>query len=384
MHATTQKTATARRSVPKGKPSTPIPATGAALPTRMVQNPLQYTPELRDLLRALALLSKRDGRWLIRAIYQALLGDPLTAQEMVSLWFRTLHRSRMVTRNGADAAVLGPSELLHFLASAPALPSIRQHHIGGRERYAVYFFPFGTQGMAQYLGVPLAFVDVRINRALHLLQANPWAFRDLQMDKTYGCFTYSGFAYTQEAQDKLDDCRPVFVASAVRAVAAAARIEEARSDRARALQKFRQTAGADRVFGASRMISDRMVLAEVPTYVRAMVENNSLAAVRQAIAAKTTASERAQDPEVKAAHDLFIDAFRFVLDERRAPSLPLRSATPVRGVSPRPTVDYAVLPNDSQILQFGREVAQQWRATLIQARVQKREQRSRAKGKDKV
>lgn len=324
------------------------------LPPLLYQNRNEYAPATRDVMRVLCLLGQRDGKWLIRAVFQALFGTPRTAHDLAMLWFRTVSRAQVPAPSGGGGggAAYGPADLLRFLATAPAAPCLRHHRVGGHQRHAVYLLPFGTGSeLATHLAVPLAHADLRLVRSVQLLANNPWAFRHMEEDPVFGFFTLSCFAYSEAAQSKLDQCRPTLLAAAVRALAMQVRLEVAHTERTRAA-KYPQT----------RELVDRRVLSQHPTYVRAVVEKSSLDRVRSELVAQGDGSP---------AHRLLIDALVFVLDERTFPSLP--QPPPPNGSSLNlskmgvPTVPYAVLPTDADLETFAGQTRVAWLAAISAA-----------------
>ena len=364
----------------------------AKLPQAIANHPGEYTPETQKMLNDLAQLGQCPADQLIRMVYRSLFGDPDTVGNLVRLWCRTLYRGR-VTRgrrisgtrssnhnnnnnsNGQNARAV-VARFLQFLATAPALPYLRHHHIGGHERHAVYFFPFGTDpAMAAHLSVPMTHVDVRVVRALDLLANNPWAFRDVSEDPVFGCITYSCCSYTHEAQDKLDQCRPTFVAAAIRAIATQTRLELARSERLRlqtsaspTISTTDENLGPGRwtTHAASRLMAERQILAQTPSYSRAMLEQRVLSQVQQLTVPVTDSGKKT--PEQRAAHELMVDAFRFVLQERTAQSLGYSNTTVGYDTMPMPTFAYSLLPTDPQIRLFATQTAEAWEQALDLAR----------------
>ena len=309
--------------------------------------PKAYQPETKLMLRDLGLLNRPDPRWLTRAIYQALFGDIDSAGHLVMLWLRTSYRY-------GTKEPLHPGALLQFLATAPACLCLRHHRIGGRERHAVYLFPFGVEGLGQHLAVPLLFADARIVRSVSLLLRNVWAFPQGQEDPVFGSTTFQNFAYAKEAQQKLDICRPVLIAAAVRAVATQVRLETARTERVKAhvMPRVRNQAWM------SRQQVDAYVLSQTPTYLRARIEQNVLAKVRKQ--ALTPSAARWKHPGTR----LLADTFLFVLDERKGHSLPYRPGFGDLTKSRVPSLPYSKLPSNAQIRIFVTQVKKGWQAAL--------------------
>ena len=308
--------------------------------------PKAYQPETKLMLRDLGLLNNQDSRWLTRAIYQALFGDIDSAGHLVMLWLRTSYRY------GIEEP-LHPGALLQFLATAPACPCLRHHRIGGRQRHAVYMFPFGVEGLGQYLWVPLLFADARIVRSVSLLLRNVWAFPQGQEDPVFGSTTFQNFTYVKDAQQKLDICRPVLIAAAVRAVATQVRLETARTERIKAtiMPRMRNQAWM------SRLQVDAYVLSQTPTYLRALIEQNVLAKVRRVALAP---SARWKHPGAR----LLADTFLFVLDERKGYSLPYQPGYGALMKNRVPSLPYSKLPSNAEIRTFVTQVKKGWQDAL--------------------
>ncbi len=311
--------------------------------------PKAYQPETKLMLRDLGLLNAQDPAWLTRAIYQALFGDIDSAGHLVMLWLRTSYRY------GGAKEPLHPGALLQFLATAPACLCLRHHRIGGRQRHAVYLFPFGVEGLAQHLAVPMLFADARIVRSVSLLLRNTWAFPQGQEDPVFGSTTFQNFAYAKEAQRKLDVCRPVLIAAAVRAVATQVRLETARTERVKAtvMPRMRNQAWM------SRQQVDAYVLSQTPTYLRAHIEQNVLAKVRRK--ALVPHASHWKHP----GNRLLADTFLFVLDERKGQSLAYQPGYGGAMMKNRvPSLPYSKLPSNAEIRNYVAQVKKGWQAAL--------------------
>ncbi len=308
--------------------------------------PKTYQPETKLMLRDLGLLNNQDPRWLTRAIYQALFGDIDSAGHLVMLWLRTSYRY-------GDKEPLHPGALLQFLATAPACLCLRHHRIGGRQRHAVYLFPFGVEGLGQHLAVPLLFADARIVRSVSLLLRNVWAFPQGQEDPVFGSTTFQNFTYAKDAQQTLDICRPVLIAAAVRAVATQVRLETARTERVKAtvIPRMRNQAWM------SRTQVDAYVLSQTPTYLRARIEQNVLAKVRRMALAPNA---HWKHPGAR----LLADTFLFVLDERKGHSLPYQPGYGKIMKNRVPSLPYSKLPSNAEIRVYVTQVKKGWQDAL--------------------
>jgi len=118
------------------------------------------------------------------------------------------------------------------------------------------------------------------------------------------------------------------------------------------------------------MIAERQILAQTPSYSRAALEQRILSRVQQ-FTVPVHPRIKPPDPEERAAHDLLIDAFRFVLEEHTARSLGYTNAVTEYDSLPTPTLAYPVLPTDSQIQVFAAQTTAAWEDALDHARSEK-------------
>jgi len=317
-------------------------------------------PETMDMVRSLAAMGQQTPQWLTRALYQALFGTPDAATDTIRFWCRSMQRAQLHD-------CLAP--LLVFLATAPAVPCLQHHVVGGRERHAVFFLPFGDNGrLAQTLKIPLAVTDVRVTRAVQLLAVNPWAFTQMKHDPVFGFITYTNFAYTAEAQKKLDYCRPTLLAAAMRAIVMQLRLDIFYATSSSSAARGGVPAG---VLPRARL--EQAVLSRPPTYTQAMVESDILAALKDRL--RELQQRRASGYHSAAqkqldmlAFGLIKDAINFVLLERVG-----QVKSPVPGSGSSSTMQdtrypFAILPDDQQILVFAGETTKNWNHSLTQAR----------------
>lgn len=287
---------------------------------------------------------------LTQRLIESLFGVPRVVMDMVRMWCRTLHRAN-------SKATLG--ELLLFLATAPANPCVRDHRVGSAENHEVHFYPFGTHGpLAAGLRIPLVNTDVRVTRAIQLLLASKTAFPQVSRDPVFGYRTYYCFTYTNAAQRKLDECRPVFVASAVCAVATQIRLDVVRL--------MAPCPGEPGKVGVlPRVRHERETLRRPLTYYQAECEDRCL----KKIQAQIKSRRNGMTPYQKLGYLLLGDAMAFVLKEKTAESMQYKP-----GMVPATTMHMAVrtypaLPDADQILQFGQESTQEWLRSLSMLRI---------------
>lgn len=292
-------------------------------------------------------------------LFESIFGAPMVATDLVRMWCRTLHRTN-------PNANLG--ELLFFLATAPAVPCVRHHLVGGTDSHAVYFYPFGTQGrLAPGLHIPLVNADVRVTRAVQFLLANETAFPQVTRDPVFGYRTYYCFAYTVEAQRALDACRPVFLASAVCAVLTQIRLE--------IKTLVPQTSASAPPFAfhstkedgvISRVAYEKRVLARPLTYYQAACEAKCFGKVSAQIRA---CAANLDTPYHVLGFRLLVDAIRFVREDKLTESIPFDLATLSTTIGSAKTRKYPVLPTTAQILQFGQETTPEWQKALTMTRI---------------
>lgn len=356
-----------------------------------------YTPELAAVLQTFggmqtcvdaggadAIHRQRLGREsssLIQLVYRALFGNAAVAEALALYWLETLpHPADPRTPETEPLAAM-----VHALATAPAAPCVRVHRVGSQRRYHVVFHPFGVAPGAPTapLAVPLEHADPRLVRALQHLVMNPWAFRHMDEDPTFGFFTLSCFAYDCEAQQELDACRPVALCAALRAITLRIRRETHRSD------------------GGGRT-------AAVLTYARAATEERLRARLEGALMAPGRWAPPRAAPAEKGApeRELLQDALQFVWHERTATSLPHPRTQEIRrqmaraGVSLPPAagaaavctreqslrlgasggVQYAVLPAHREIYAFSDQVMGEWLRVLHLGRARDAKEAPRGAG----
>lgn len=320
-------------------------------------------PETQEMIRALMAMALQTPEWLTRALFQSLFGTPDAATDIVRMWCRSMQRAQMQES-------LGP--LLSFLATAPAIPCVQHHRVGGRERHAVYFLPFGQASrMAQTLRIPLVAMDVRVTRAVQLLTADPWAFGHTPQDPVFGFYTYSSFSYTKEAQKKLDECRPLLLAAAVRAM-----VIQLRLDISNATSSSSSKPTMNGVLPRARM--EAAILAKPPTYTQTVIETDLLEIVQQQIRAIQLRRRARLSPLQRNLDNLSFrllqDALSFVLTEN---TQSVTTATAggdvisITGVRRSHDLKHTVsmIPTDEQVFAFATQTTQNWIRALGQARI---------------
>ena len=336
----------------------------------------------------------RESTSLIQLVYRAIFGSVPVMEALTLYWLETLPHppARRDSDNSAAAAAATAAAaaapeyetiagILHTLAMAPAVPCVRVHRVGASNRLHVVFHPFGIGGGgggggggASALVVPLEHADPRLIRAVQHLVMNPWAFRHMDEDPTFGFFTLSCFAYDCEAQQELDACRPVMLCAAMRAIMLRIRNETGRTP---APRKALQPSGGGGGGKGNTMRSPTL------TYVRATAEER----IREKIERTTLAAARwprergGKSPQRELLHDVF----QFVCHDRTITSLPhprvqkLRkemaragvtppgggpSAANSRGAGVRHSstggVEYALLPTHADIYVFSDQVIGEW------------------------
>ena len=345
-------------------------ASGELVPSD-VMDPKEYAPETKKMIEALAAMSEKSPQWLTRALYQSLFGDPNAATDTVRLWCRSMQRAQMQN-------ALAP--LLAFLATAPAMPCVEQHAVGGRERYAVFFLPFGHGSrFAQTLKIPLSVADLRVIRAVQLLATNPWVFPHMPQDPVFGFVTYTNFVYTVEAQRKLDQCRPILLAAAVRAITMQLRLD--------IFWMTSSTVSRTRPQGLlPRARTEALVLARPPTYTQATVEADILRSVRKHVRSIQQNRQNKLPPERRQVDQLSFrllrDAMEFVLldnvginnssmvqKHKQAEGDDGHGSTQFLGRHvPEVSQPYVILPDDKQIMAFAQESTGNWIRAITQAR----------------
>ena len=359
----------------------------------MATNARAYTPELAAVLQAFGGMQTcvdaggagatheqrlgRESSRLVQLVYRALFGNAAVMEALVLYWLETLpHPTDPRTSEDETLAAM-----LHALATAPAAPCVRVHRVGAKQRYHAVFHPFGVGADAATgpLVVPLEHADPRLVRALQHLVTNPWAFRHMDEDPTFGFFTLSCFAYDCEAQEELDACRPVALCAALRAVTLRIRRET-----------LRGTASAASATGPLTYVR-----AATEERIRARLEKTLMGpgrwAQQQQPASAVTRNEKSR-PE----RELLHDTIQFVWHERTATSLPHPRAQEIRrqmaraGVSLPPApgagavctrdqslrlagsggasasgcVQHTVLPTPREIYAFSDQVMGEWLRVL--------------------
>jgi len=315
--------------------------------------PRQYAPETVKLFQTLAKMAQLHPINLTQALFESIFGTPRVAMDLVRMWCRSLYRTN-------PEANLG--EFLVFLATAPAVPCIRHHRVGGSQTHSVYFYPFGTHPpLAVGLRIPLVNTDVRVTRAVQLLLNNKSAFPQSKRDPVFGFRTYSCFAYTDEAQRALDACRPAFVASAVCAVVTQLRLEVV------AIYPHpSQRVDNDAANGiVSRVCHEKRVLHRPLTYYQAYCESKCIQQIRVRISQLESTLSTYQS----LGYRLLVDAMDFVLKEESAESMQFNPDGFSANSMHMPVHPYPVFPDAKKILLFSQQTSKEWRRALSVAKI---------------
>lgn len=371
----------------------------------------QYTPELAAILQTFGGMQTcletgldsnlhkdrlgRESSSLIRLVYRDLLGSVTTAEALVLYWLQTIPHpskinSKLSSSSSSSSSVMPKgsvehealADMLYALVSAPAAPCVRVHRVGGDEAYRVVFHPFGvgrggtSTSSITPLAVPLQHTDPRVVRALQHLIGNPWAFRHIDEDPTFGYFTLSCFAYACEAQEELDACRPVLVCAALRAMTLCIRRETGRTHQHhQPKQLHHQRQQRCHPLGISMAATLHYTRAATEEGIRAKVERTILHPMRWKGRGEKIAEQ-----------ELLRTAFQFVYRERTAASQPhprsrgvyqqmaragmdlspAARALPATihdpGIQHDPSggVRYPVLPSYGEIYRFSDQVMSEW------------------------
>lgn len=321
----------------------------------------QYAPETVKLFQTLARMGQLHPTNLTQALFESIFGTPRVSMDLVRMWCRSLYRTN-------PEANLG--QLLVFLATAPAVPCVRHHRVGGSQTHSVYFYPFGTHPpLAVGLRIPLVNTDVRVTRALQLLLNNKTAFPQSKRDPVFGFRTYYCFAYTDEAQHALDACRPAFLASAVCAVVTQLRLEVVAIHPHPSQRPTGGGGGADNNKNSSSIVSrvsyEKRVLHRPLTYYQAYCESKCIQQIRLLIRQLESTMSSYQS----LGYRLLIDAMDFVLKEESADSMQFNPDGFSVDVTHMPVHAYPVLPDAKKVLLFSQQTAKEWRRALSMAKI---------------
>lgn len=321
----------------------------------MIQNQNEYAPVTRDVLRVIQILGLMTPEDLTYMFCTSIFTNPEVIHDQVRVWLRTIQRRELPVSCG---------RLLYFLTTAPINPCVQHRIVGGGERALTLFLPFGNQSpLAAALIIPLNDSDVRFIRAIQLLSNNHFAFPVSKQDPVSGCWTFSGFTYRKRAQTVLDNNRPLFVASAMRAIGIELRISVARYGRSKIVDENASIVDSG-VVGTKagvlpRIRLEQMLLRHPMSYERALEESVHISQIgRELHEATATGSEVVNNGNARAkqinnvARDLLNETFRFVFRERMVPS----SCQYSRHIKHC----YSVFPTVEELYEFGRQTTTEW------------------------
>ena len=344
-----------------------------------VQNPDEYAYETKDVLRVLASLSVMTPESVTQIMSRSLFTNPEMIHDTVRVWFRMVQRFCIPVSIG---------QLIGFISVAPPCLCIEDRIVSGVERRIITVLPFGKQTpLAASLKIPLASTDVRFIKAVQLLLSH-YAFPTHTQDQVSGMWTYSNFRYIKIMQSVLDEHRPLFIASALRAVAIELRLAVAKYGRWAIHNEFRRKSSStsssetrpasssplltgSRLFFNSIKIGvvprariDQLILQQPLSYGRALEEDIHIEAIRTQLATyfrrqrNRKSAINTKKVTEKITLELLNDVFLFVFREKMGYS---ECSQSVQIKHP-----YCLIPTVEEVYQFAGETQSEWNKRLKQ------------------